>query len=183
MLISDRYHRFEEVFREHYNSLANYALSILRNEHDAEDVVQEVFIRVWQNNPEVIATAEARYYLITATRNAAISHLRKQAGRQFVDPETAGLQHQAPEEAGNSHADPMDLAAKALQTLPPQCRLIFTMSRFGQLTYQQIAEELGLSVKTVDNQVGKALRLMRDYARRHRAGLLLLACMALCCLL
>jgi RNA polymerase sigma factor (sigma-70 family) len=68
------------------------------------------------------------------------------------------------------------LARKAMELLPPQCQLIFKMSRLGKMTYQQIAEEMGLSVKTVENQMGKALKMMRDFAKKHQVslGLLLL---------
>ena len=64
---SDLYTQFEALFKAHYNELANYALSILKNRDDAEDVVQEVFIRIWQNNPSIIATPDVKFYLITAT--------------------------------------------------------------------------------------------------------------------
>ena len=160
------YTRFEQVFREHYNHLANYAFTILKSAQDSEDVVQEVFIRIWQNNPDVLTSEQVKFYLITATRNGCISFLRKQAGKTFVDPEAAGLQSTPDEERGEEQ-DLAGLVEKALAQLPPQCGVIFKLSRFGKLTYQQIADELNLSVKTVENQMGKALRMMRDYAKKN----------------
>ena len=162
------YRKFEATFKEHYNALANYAFSILKNEHDAEDVVQEVFIRVWQNSPQVIEGSQAKFYLLTAVRNGCISHIRKQAGKTFVQPEDVHLHHQAEEERKEPVEDLAAMANEALALLPPQCQLVFRLSRFGKLTYQQIADELGLSVKTVENQMGKALRMMRDYAKKHK---------------
>src|ERR1044071_8889723 len=91
-LNQDLYRTFESLFREHYNELANYAFSILRNKEDAEDVVQDVFIRVWQNNPQVIENTQAKFYLLTAVKNGCISFLRKQAGKRYVQPEDAQLQ-------------------------------------------------------------------------------------------
>lgn len=168
-MLSDNnlYHRFETIFREHYNTLANYALSILKNEHDAEDVVQEVFIRVWQNTPNVIESPQVKFYLLTAVRNGCISHIRKQSGKNFVQPEEVHLHRTADADEKKEPEDLMALAEQALALLPPQCQHIFRLSRFGKLTYQQIADELGLSVKTVENQMGKALKMMRDYARKH----------------
>ncbi|HEX6334735.1 MAG TPA: RNA polymerase sigma-70 factor [Flavisolibacter sp.] len=165
------YLQFESVFKAHYNALANYAFSILKSEQDAEDVVQEVFIRVWQNTPDVISTDQVKFYLVTAVKNGCISFLRKQAGKVYVQPEDVQL-HRSPDEApAENSKDPMELVDQALALLPPQCQVIFKMSRFGKLTYQQIADELGLSVKTVENQVGKALKIMRDFAKQHNLTL------------
>lgn len=168
------YLQFEKSFKEHYNALANYAYSILKNEADAEDVVQEVFIRVWQNNPGIIQSDQVKFYLITSVRNGCISFLRKQAGKTFVQPEDVHLHQVSDESTVQSTDDLMALAQKAMESLPPQCGVIFKMSRFGKLTYQQIADELGLSVKTVENQMGKALRIMRDFAKQHNVAVSLL---------
>lgn len=173
------YHHFEQVFHSHYNELANYAFSILKSREDAEDVVQEVFIRVWQNNPSVVTTADVKFYLLTATRNGCISLLRKSANKTFVGAENLG-DTPDPGLADAPTKDIETLVAEALALLPPQCAAVFKLSRFGGLTYQQVADELGLSVKTVENQVGKALKIMRDYARRnHLSFSLLLALVAL----
>ena len=160
------YPLFEKLFREHYNTLANYALSIVKNREDAEDVVQDVFIKLWQNTPQVIRTEQVKFYLYAATKNTCISLLRKQAGKTFVQPDS--IPAQMPDTTIKSdHTDPAAAVQQALSLLPPQCLVIFKLSRFGNLTYQQIADELGLSVKTVENQMGKALRIMRDFAKRH----------------
>lgn len=160
----DLYPLFEKLFREHYNSLANYALSILKNRQDAEDAVQDVFVKLWQNSPQVVSTEQVKFYLFTATKNTCITLLRKQAGKTFVDPETTHIPDTGTKPAGG---DPVAAVKQALALLPPQCLVIFKLSRFGNLTYQQIADELGISVKTVENQMGKALRIMRDFARQN----------------
>ncbi|MEO8406601.1 MAG: RNA polymerase sigma-70 factor [Chitinophagaceae bacterium] len=170
----DLYLLFETLFKEQYNSLANYAFSILGTREDAEDAVQDVFIKVWQNSPQVIETPQAKFYLITAVKNNCISYLRKQANKKFVQPEDAHLQTAAYDGPTEKKEDIGELVIKALALLPPQCLAIFKLSRFGKLTYQQIADELGLSVKTVENQVGKALRIMREYARQHNISFSLL---------
>lgn len=168
------YSRFETLFRAHYNALANYAFTILKNQQDAEDVVQEVFIRLWQSKPAAIDTDGAKFYMLTATKNACISLLRKQAGRFMVEPETVQLS--AADEAikPTPVEDITRVIDQALAALPPQCLAIFKMSRFGQLTYQQIAGELGISIKTVENQMGKALKIMRSFARQNNISFTLL---------
>jgi RNA polymerase sigma-70 factor (ECF subfamily) len=171
------YSKFETLFRAHYNTLANYAFSIVKNQQDAEDVVQEVFVRMWQYKPEAIETDRAKFYLLTATKNACISLLRKQAGKFMVEPDSIQLADVGDETARTSDADIAAVVNKALAALPPQCQAIFKMSRFGQLTYKQIADELGISVKTVENQMGKALKIMRTFAKQHNISLALLICL------
>ena len=167
------YKKFESIFKEHYAALAGYAFSILRNKEDAEDVTQDVFIRTWQSAPNVFGEEGVSFYLRTAVRNGCISFLRKERSKMVVTPDDARL-HQQPEEERDASPDPALFVEQALAELPPQCGLIFKMSRFGGLSYQQIADELGLSVKTVENQVGKALKLMRAYARDHNISFVLL---------
>jgi RNA polymerase sigma-70 factor (family 1) len=161
----DLYQVFEKLFKEHYEALSNYAFSILRNKDDAEDIVQDVFIKLWQNSPDVIHTPQVKFYLLTAVKNGCISFLRKQAGKKFVQPDN--LQLTTSEDSRDHTTDPAKLVGDAISLLPTQCAVIFKMSRFGKLTYGQIAQELGISVKTVENQVGKALRIMREYARKN----------------
>jgi RNA polymerase sigma-70 factor (family 1) len=174
------YSTFETLFRAHYNALANYAFSILKNQQDAEDVVQEVFIRLWQNKPAAIETDQAKFYLLTATKNACISLLRKQAGKFMVEPDAIQLSDTADDTVSASDTDIAAVVDKALAALPPQCLAIFKLSRFGQLTYKQIADELGISVKTVENQMGKALKIMRTFAKQHNISFALLMCWMYC---
>lgn len=166
------YPLFEKLFKENYNSLANYALSIVKNKQDAEDAVQDVFIKLWQNSPQVVNTNQVKFYLFTATKNTCISILRKQAGKTFVEPDV--IPANIPAEEMTVSADPLLFIEQALALLPPQCQVIFKLSRFGKMTYQQIAEELGISPRTVENQVGKALRIMRDFAKQHNISFALL---------
>lgn len=171
------YTTFEALFRQHYNALANYAYSILKNKQNAEDVVQDVFVKLWQNTPDVINTPNVKFYLLTATKNNCISLLRKQSGKTFLQVEETHLPAQADEPVRREMQDIPAIIDQALSHLPPQCLAIFKLSRFGKLTYQQIADELGLSVKTVENQMGKALRIMRDYAKQHNISFALLLIM------
>jgi RNA polymerase sigma-70 factor (ECF subfamily) len=170
------YARFEALFREHYNDLSNYACSIIRSKQDAEDVVQEIFIRLWQNSPSQLENPQIKFYLLTAVKNGCISLLRKEAHKKLIDLEVV-YNLQSPEEKPTPRNHAADFIDQALALLPPQCQVIFKMSRMGKLTYQQIAEELGLSVKTVENQMGKALKIMRDFARQHQISFSLLVFM------
>jgi RNA polymerase sigma-70 factor (ECF subfamily) len=163
-----QYRLFESIFRQHYEQLARYAYTILRNQADAEDVVQEVFARIWNTNRNVLTMDQPGFYLATSVKNASISFLRKQAGKQFLPVENIPVA--AGEADPAEEKDLVAIAQKALAQLPPQCLVVFKLSRFGKLTYQQIAEELGISVKTVENQMGKAIRMMREFAKKHEVS-------------
>lgn len=168
-LSADKYSSFQTLFSEQYSSLCNYANGFVNDLNDAEDVVQEVFIKIWQNRQDLIGTDQVRFYLFTATRNNCISLLRKRKHPAMGGDDIEKLAHIADE--GPRQAIPPEdihaLVGRALGQLPPQCQLIFKMSRFNKLTYAQIAEELNLSVKTIENQMGKALRILRDFVKTN----------------
>jgi RNA polymerase sigma factor (sigma-70 family) len=92
------YQDFEALFKAQYNSLANYACSILGNEHEAEDVVQEVFIKIWNTQPELARSPQAKFYLLTAVRNTSISSLRKSSARPTISTEDIQLPQTADED-------------------------------------------------------------------------------------
>ena len=154
---------FEMVFKANYKTLHAYAFTILRDEAGAEEVVQNVFLKLWERSAsiEIIGTVTA--YLYRAVYNASLNHLKhlkvRTQHRQFV-------QHR-PLESSNAHLKDIQVKeleakiASALQELPEQCRTIFQLSRFEELRYREIADRLQISVKTVENQMGKALKLLR----------------------
>lgn len=169
------YKKFEAHFRLHYQSLAEYAFSIVKNREDAEDAVQDVFIKIWQNKPAVIDKEGFKFYLFTATKNTCISILRKQAAMvPYMGQEKDGEETLTADDTAHSNVNYSDLIEEAFALLPPQCRVIFKLSRLANLTYVQIATELGLSVKTIENQMGKAIRIMREFARNKNIPLPLL---------
>lgn len=157
---------FKELFSREYNNLCQYAYSYLKEEHMAEDVVQETFVKIWETKRELIGKPEIRFYLVTAVRNNAISVIRKQNSSQtrYVDetPEPAPEVFHTRREQLEHEASRNERVAAALNTLPPKCREIFLMVKMQSMSYKQVAETLDISVKTVENQMGKALRLVRD---------------------
>jgi RNA polymerase sigma-70 factor (family 1) len=157
---------FKELFSREYNNLCQYAYSYLKEEHMAEDVVQDTFVKIWETKKELIGKPEIRFYLVTAVRNNAISVLRRQANSQtrYVDetPEPAPEVFHTRRETLEHEASRAERVAAALNTLPPKCREIFLMVKMQGMSYRQVAESLDISVKTVENQMGKALRLVRD---------------------
>lgn len=163
---STLYQQFQEVFTQHYNGLCNYANSFLRDTDTSEDIVQEVFTRIWEKRQDLVGKQEIRFYLFTAVRNNCLTHLqrnRKNGMVMLADQDGS----EPPAVLAAAEPDLRQLLKKALAELPPKCREAFLLSRIGQLSYQEIASQLGISVKTVENQIGKALRMLRAFAEKQ----------------
>ena len=138
----------------------------MQDEHSAEDVVQETFIKVWQTKQDLLSSPDIKYYLVTAVRNNCISALRKLKSSSIHFPETAP--EPEPELFFTATQQREDAAEKsrriadALNLLPPKCKEVFLLVKMQSMSYKQVAETLGISVKTVENQMGKALRVLRE---------------------
>jgi RNA polymerase sigma-70 factor, ECF subfamily len=149
---------FEPLFKSQFNKLCSVAGKIVHDSDVAKDLVQEVFIRVW-NKKEELATGHIEFYLHKATVNAALNYLEANKKVIPLNDEVRAIQLEA-----NDHISAGELELniyRAIENLPPQCKAIFMLSRFEGMKYQEIANHLDISVKTVENQMGKALRDLR----------------------
>ncbi|SMD43889.1 RNA polymerase sigma-70 factor, ECF subfamily [Aquiflexum balticum DSM 16537] len=154
---------FEMLFKTHYNPLCRFALSFLKDPDDAEETVQAVFIGIWEKKATIQVDTSIKSYLYRSVRNACLNEIKHQKVRQ-LHAGTVQAEGEPRSQPSDHLAIRKELESKiqeALETLPEQCKLIFKMSRFEELKYQEIAAQLQLSVKTVENQMGKALKLMR----------------------
>jgi RNA polymerase sigma-70 factor (family 1) len=165
---TDQYWQFQVVFRTYYNLLCNYALTFTKNEDASEDIVQELFIKIWEQRRELLREVSIRYYLFTAVRNNCITWLRREkqfATVQFTGYETITESPAYPDEPAGEERDEKLLLEQAITRLPPKCKEIFLLSRFGKLSYKEIATNLDISPKTVENQLGKALKMLRAFLK------------------
>lgn len=160
---------FENLFRQHYQKLCSYAYSFLKDEESSEDIVQEVFIKIWEKQKLVIGADNLKFYLFTAVRNNCLTRLQKNKKNflQELKDEDASDEMVLRIDKEEKTTNPKKLIAKAMDLLPPKCREIFLLSRLSGQTYQQIADNLGLSIKTVENQMGKAIRLLKVFAKEN----------------
>lgn len=154
---------FERVFKSHFKSLHAYAFTILKDEAVAEDVVQNVFLRLWKNTEEANIQSAITAYLYRAVHNESLNVVKhekvKSAHKLFVAHSMRNETDNASKKILQSELE--QKLRVALSELPEQCRTIFQMSRFDELKYQEIADKLSISIKTVENQMGKALKLLR----------------------
>lgn len=171
-LLVDRLRNKEEaafaiVFNSYYAVLCGYANKYLNDAETAEEIVQDVFVKFWEKCEFLAPESSIKSYLFRSVHNTCLNHLKhlkvRDAYRQYV----VNYLEKETTYAYGIHEEP-DLEEKieeAISTLPPQCQRIFRMSRFDGLKYQEIADNIGISVKTVEVQMGKALRLLRDRLR------------------
>jgi RNA polymerase sigma-70 factor (ECF subfamily) len=155
---------FDTLFRAYYASLCRYASGVLDGSlDDAEDVVQQVFIKIWEQRQGLEIQWSLKAYLYKMTHNRCLNRLRDARTREKHHQENAIPMEQQQYDPNVSDSE-QELSArvqKALRALPTECRRIFELSRFEALKYREIADQLGISIKTVETQMGKALRILR----------------------
>lgn len=151
--------QLEVLFHTYYRPLCLYALHYLRGDKQAaEDVVQESFVKLWQKE-----AAQPRAFLYTAVRNACIDRLRAQGWTGDIQPEDVdGVMDD--EEAQERSEREARLWA-AIDRLPERCREAFLLSKRDGLRYKEIAQRMGISERTVEHQVEKAMALLRGQRR------------------
>lgn len=156
---------FEELFTTHYETLYRYAFSIIRAEAFAAEIVSDVFCKLWQKKDTLPVDPSGAGYLYTAVHHAAMDHLKHHKVKKRYENHLAYHNRQDPPANEATHrAELSDFQRglqQALEKLPDQCRLIFHLSRVEELSYKEIAARLGLSVRTVEVQISRALKRLR----------------------
>jgi len=154
---------FEALFKANFKRLFAYAITILREDSHAEEIVQNVFYKIWEKKGKIDIQTSVTAYLYRSVYNDCINYLKHKKVKATYTMYKAWSQKDETDNA-TSKIQLSELQQKldiALSELPEQCRTIFQMSRFEELKYQEIASKLDISVKTVENQMGKALRILR----------------------
>lgn len=154
---------FEMLFKTHYNALHAYAAVILKDDDDAEEIVQQLFLKFWERRALLSVQTSLKAYLYKCVYHDSLNFLKHQKVKSKYEGFTQHSMN-ATYATGVDRLEVSELQDQinlALNDLPEQCRTIFQMSRFEELKYREIADALGLSIKTVENQMGKALRIMR----------------------
>ena len=154
---------FEETFRKYYQSLCNYANSILKEMDESEEIVQHLFLTIWEKRADLEINISLKSYLYRAVHNHCLNRIKHLKIREEYQQYATNF-YESSYESVSQTVMKNELEQKieaAIKKLPEQCRLIFRMSRFEELKYNEIAEQLELSPKTVENQIGKALKFLR----------------------
>ncbi len=155
---------YERLFVLWHEPLCRYACSILRNMDEAEEVVQRTFCKLWDSRNTLEIRTSIKSYLYRMVHNQClnrIQQLKTRAGHHeqyaYTVPDSSGSA------AGKVIAGELEQQImEAVAALPPQCKRVFELSRYKQLSYAEIAAEMSISTNTVENHLSKALRLLRE---------------------
>ena len=163
----------ELLFRQYYSYVVKMVYRVVPQAMVAEDLAQDIFFEMWRRKDQLNVTS-IRAYLRRAALNRTLNYLRDRKIKWEDDKELPGLQSEdTPTLQTMETAELEQRIEQAIDQLPERCRLVFVLSRFDELSYQEIADQLGISVKTVENQISKALKYLRIVLQPYLSGGLL----------
>ncbi|WP_163214314.1 RNA polymerase sigma-70 factor [Bacteroides sp. 519] len=154
---------FDALFRKYYTSLCRFSLIICQSQKDAEESVQDMFVNLWEKAPLLQIETSVKAYLYTSTRNYTLNTINKQQTELRYLNEYTELMNNEEADQKISSEEISILIQQGVNTLPDKCREIFVLCKQEGLTYDEIATYLNISEKTVENQMGIALRKLREY--------------------
>jgi len=159
---------FEQVFRESYRPLAAYAFRFVRELPTAENIVQDVFLKLWQNRHQLVITTSLVHYLFRSVRNHCLNHLDKNKVRsEYLRMQLNRTEDEEDFSAFYPEIGLLEKIETAILALPAKRQEIFRMAREEGLKYREIADQLNLSVKTVETQMTLALKQLRDALKEY----------------
>lgn len=154
---------FEILFRHYYEPLCAYVFGVLKDPDSSEEVVQDLFVKMWSKRKSIPSDTSINSYLYRAARNMALNQIKhleiKDQYKHFNKKEMDNAEQNIGNPSEESELN--KLVQQAIEKLPTERKRIFLMSRNEDLKYKEIAEKLGISIKTVENQMGKALATLR----------------------
>ena len=160
---------FEMFFKTYYQPLCNYAYTFIQDKDEAEEIVQSAFLSVWEKRESLDIKTSLKSYLYTMVRNTSLNVIKHEKIKQKYVGEALAVNERTHDGVAQSvlSSELEERIHLAMQVLPEQCRLVFKLSRFEELKYSEIAEQLNISIKTVENHMGKALKIMREQLKDY----------------
>lgn len=164
----------QTIFRDHYPMVYRSILRIVTDEAMAEDLAQEVFVRLWEKRHQLEIRGSLKGYIRRMAINESLGYLRKHKKYTITEVQEQHSPSIISGEDAYLDGELADQIQAAIETLPPRCKTVFVLSRFEELSYREISERLDISPKTVENQISKALKLMRTALKGYLTTLLVL---------
>lgn len=157
--------KFRQLMEYTADELLIFAMGFLRNKEVAEEIVSDVYVKIWNNRKDIVSIRNLKPYLLISVKNACLSHLRKTKNEKivFLD-EYKDFHFIAVEGPHDDHIDKELLKQihKAIDNLPPKCKLAFTLAKINGLKHQEIAEVMDVSKKTVNNHLVSAIKKISE---------------------
>lgn len=153
----------EAIFRQYYAHLCRKAYRLVFDRGLSEDLVQDVFLELWKRQKILDLHTSLSAYLNRAVLNKSLNYLRDHKMRfEDIDETPETFHNQLSVHQQLEVEELSDLVDKVIESLPDRCRIVFVLSRFEALSHKEIAEKLGISAKTVENQIHKALKILKE---------------------
>ncbi|MBK7098170.1 MAG: RNA polymerase sigma-70 factor [Sphingobacteriales bacterium] len=161
---------FEKLFRHYFTQLVNYTHSIIGQKETSEDIVCDLFVNLWHNRKTLHTINKLSYYLYAAAKNRAINHLTRNKTVNYVNLDKIGeeilISRQNPENQFSGKQE-LKIIMDAIQQLPLKCQLIFRLIKEEGMSYREVADVMGLSVKTIENQMNIAFKRVMETAKKN----------------
>ena len=154
---------FAEIYNRYWKRIYTLALSYLKSPEAAQDIVQDIFIKIWTNKQSLLHVREFKPYIFVSARNLIISSLRNKVFHVSLDPDEPVEEEIFFPERQFSYRESLDMLHKAIEQLPLQQRTAYNLSRNQGLRYEEIAQQMGISPLTVRTHISKALHFIRKY--------------------
>jgi RNA polymerase sigma-70 factor (ECF subfamily) len=151
------------LFKKFYRPLSVFATTYINDQDSAKEIVQDLFVHLYENRRVLVISTSLKSYLYQSVRNRCLNHLKRtQVERKHLDQ--AALEQRSTEdlEAKIAETELEYGIFRVISELPPKCQKIFRMSRVHGFKNKEIAEELGISVRTVETQISNALKVLRE---------------------
>jgi RNA polymerase sigma-70 factor (ECF subfamily) len=154
---------FDQIYLDNFPALHRYAYTIVNDRELAEEMVHQVFLKILERKEPLKIHTSVKAYLFRSVNNECLNHLKHQNVKQnYQNYATDNMENQVETPSGMlAYKELEKRLTEAINTLPEQCRTIFQLSRFEELKYMEIANQLGISIKTVESQMSKALKRLR----------------------
>lgn len=154
---------FDQIYLDHYAALHHYAFTMVNNSALADEIVQDVFLKILEKREKVTIHTSLKAYLYRSVYNECMNYFKHHKVKQKYQTHTIHEMDKHTEHPFDKlqYREFEQRLQKSINDLPEQCRTVFQLSRFEELKYAEIATQLGISIKTVDNQMGKALKRLR----------------------
>jgi RNA polymerase sigma-70 factor (ECF subfamily) len=153
---------FRQVYVFYYKRLYQFAYAVVKTREPAEEIVEDVFVRIWQHREEISSIHNLRVYLYTAVKNSALNYLSQKARQSITEPfDHIHIGMESPAGTPEQILITAELQQKiqlAVEALPPRCKMIFKLVREDGLKYKEIASILNISVNTIDAQMAIAVK-------------------------
>jgi RNA polymerase sigma-70 factor (ECF subfamily) len=161
---------FKYFFDTYYDDLCNFVNSYLRDEELSEDIVQNIFIYLWEKRDSLPTGCSVKSYLYSASKNKSLNYLRNVKNKNRIVEKFVFQPDSTSEETADQFLEFEELKrilCDAVEGLPAQCKTVYRLSRDGGLTYKEIAEKMGITSKTVENQISIAIKKIKDFLQPY----------------